>query len=126
MVSIARLSVVKQSSFGLPGQYGRRVTRVNKVGKHLLSMKRVVARKSKIRVQIETKVQLKGLIFIFIILYIILGSKDLEITRSLILWFHLHEIIEYCAMKKRKKIARRKDKIISKMFFVCEHKILTK
>ena len=31
MVSIARLSVVKQSSFGLPGQYGRRVTRVNSV-----------------------------------------------------------------------------------------------
>ena len=29
MVSIARLSVVKQSSFGLPGQYGRRMTRVN-------------------------------------------------------------------------------------------------
>ena len=29
MVSIARLSVVKQSIFGLPGQYGRRVTRVN-------------------------------------------------------------------------------------------------
>ena len=29
MVSIARLSVVKQSSFGLPVQYGRRVTRVN-------------------------------------------------------------------------------------------------
>jgi len=29
MVSIARLSVVKQSFFGLPGQYGRRVTRVN-------------------------------------------------------------------------------------------------
>ena len=29
MVSIARLSVVKQSSFGLPGQYGGRVTRVN-------------------------------------------------------------------------------------------------
>ena len=29
MVSIARLSVVKQSSFGLPGQYGHRVTRVN-------------------------------------------------------------------------------------------------
>ena len=29
MVSIARLSVVKQSPFGLPGQYGRRVTRVN-------------------------------------------------------------------------------------------------
>ena len=29
MVSIARLSVVKQSSFGLQGQYGRRVTRVN-------------------------------------------------------------------------------------------------
>ena len=29
MVSIARLSVVKQSSFGLPGQYGRRVTRLN-------------------------------------------------------------------------------------------------
>ena len=29
MVSIARLSVVKQSSFGLPGQYGRRVTRAN-------------------------------------------------------------------------------------------------
>ena len=29
MGSIARLSVVKQSSFGLPGQYGRRVTRVN-------------------------------------------------------------------------------------------------
>ena len=28
MVSIARLSVAKQSSFGLPGQYGRRVTRV--------------------------------------------------------------------------------------------------
>ena len=28
-VSIARLSVVKQSSFRLPGQYGRRVTRVN-------------------------------------------------------------------------------------------------
>ena len=27
MVSIARLRVVKQSSFGLPGQYGRRVTR---------------------------------------------------------------------------------------------------
>ena len=26
---IARLSVVKQSFFGLPGQYGRRVTRVN-------------------------------------------------------------------------------------------------
>ena len=31
MVSIARLSVVKQSSFGLPGQYDRRVTRVNYV-----------------------------------------------------------------------------------------------
>ena len=31
MVSIARLSVVKQSSFGLPGQYGRRVTRVNPI-----------------------------------------------------------------------------------------------
>ena len=29
MVSIVRLGVVKQSSFGLPGQYGRRVTRVN-------------------------------------------------------------------------------------------------
>ena len=29
MVFIARLSVVKQSSFGFPGQYGRRVTRVN-------------------------------------------------------------------------------------------------
>ena len=29
MVSIARLSLVKQRSFGLPGQYGRRVTRVN-------------------------------------------------------------------------------------------------
>ena len=29
MVSIARLSVVKQSSFGLPGQFGRRVTTVN-------------------------------------------------------------------------------------------------
>ena len=29
MVSIARLSVVKQSSFGIPGQYGRRVTKVN-------------------------------------------------------------------------------------------------
>ena len=29
MVSIARLSGVKQSSFGLPGQYDRRVTRVN-------------------------------------------------------------------------------------------------
>ena len=29
MVSIARLSVVKQSPFGLPGQYNRRVTRVN-------------------------------------------------------------------------------------------------
>ena len=29
MVSIARLSVLKQSFFGLPGQYGRRVTRVN-------------------------------------------------------------------------------------------------
>ena len=29
MASIARLNVVKQSSFGLPGQYGRRVTRVN-------------------------------------------------------------------------------------------------
>ena len=29
MVSIARLSVVKQSSFGLLGQYGHRVTRVN-------------------------------------------------------------------------------------------------
>ena len=29
MVSIARLSVVKKSSLGLPGQYGRRVTRVN-------------------------------------------------------------------------------------------------
>ena len=29
MVSIARLSVVKQSSFDLPGQYGRPVTRVN-------------------------------------------------------------------------------------------------
>ena len=29
MLSIARLSMVKQSSFGLPGQYGRRVTRVN-------------------------------------------------------------------------------------------------
>ena len=29
MVSIAKLSVVKQSSFGLPGQYGCRVTRVN-------------------------------------------------------------------------------------------------
>ena len=28
--SIARLSVVKQSSFGLPGKYGRRVTRVNR------------------------------------------------------------------------------------------------
>ena len=30
MVSITRLSVVIQSSFGLPGQYGRRVTRVNR------------------------------------------------------------------------------------------------
>ena len=29
MVSTAGLGVVKQSSFGLPGQYGRRVTRVN-------------------------------------------------------------------------------------------------
>ena len=29
VVSIARLSVVKQSSFGLPGQYGSRVKRVN-------------------------------------------------------------------------------------------------
>ena len=29
MVSIARLSVVKQSFFGLPGQYGRRVPRMN-------------------------------------------------------------------------------------------------
>ena len=29
MVSIVRLSVVKQRSFGLPGQYGRCVTRVN-------------------------------------------------------------------------------------------------
>ena len=29
MVSIARLSVVKQSFFGPPGQYGRRVTRTN-------------------------------------------------------------------------------------------------
>ena len=29
MVSTARLGVVKQSSFGLPGQYGRRVTRAN-------------------------------------------------------------------------------------------------
>ena len=29
MVSTARLDVVKQSSFGLPGQYGRRVTRAN-------------------------------------------------------------------------------------------------
>ena len=29
MVSIARLSVVKQSSFDLRGQYGRRMTRVN-------------------------------------------------------------------------------------------------
>ena len=28
-VSTARLGVVKQSSFGLPGQYGRRVTRAN-------------------------------------------------------------------------------------------------
>ena len=33
MISIARLSVVKQSSFGLPGQYGRRVTRVNRTDK---------------------------------------------------------------------------------------------
>jgi len=31
VVSIARLSVVKQSFFGLSGQYGRRVTRVNRV-----------------------------------------------------------------------------------------------
>ena len=31
MVSVARLSVVKQSSFGLRGQYGCRVTRVNTV-----------------------------------------------------------------------------------------------
>ena len=29
MVSIARLSVVKQSSFVLPGQHGRRLTKVN-------------------------------------------------------------------------------------------------
>ena len=29
MVSTARLGVVKQSSFGLPGQYGHRVTRAN-------------------------------------------------------------------------------------------------
>ena len=29
MVSIARLSVLKQSFFSLPGQYGRCVTRVN-------------------------------------------------------------------------------------------------
>ena len=29
MVSTARLGVVKQSSFGLSGQYGRRVTRAN-------------------------------------------------------------------------------------------------
>ena len=33
MVSIARLNVVKQSSFGLPGQYGRRVTRVNRTSR---------------------------------------------------------------------------------------------
>ena len=31
MVSIARLSVVKQNFFGLLGQYGRRVTGVNSV-----------------------------------------------------------------------------------------------
>ena len=30
MISTARLGVVKQSSFGLPGQYGRRVTRANR------------------------------------------------------------------------------------------------
>ena len=29
MVSTARLGVVKQSSFGLPGQYGRPMTRAN-------------------------------------------------------------------------------------------------
>ena len=29
MVFTARLSVVKQSFFGLPGQYGRRVTKAN-------------------------------------------------------------------------------------------------
>ena len=32
MVSTARLGVVKQSFFGLPGQYGRRVTRANSWG----------------------------------------------------------------------------------------------
>ena len=34
MVSIARLSVAKLSSFGLPGQYGRRVTRVNSISEN--------------------------------------------------------------------------------------------
>ena len=44
MVSIARLSVVKQSFFGLPGQYGCRVTRVNGIPSSviLLGMKQVV------------------------------------------------------------------------------------
>ena len=34
VVSIAKLSVAKQSSFGLPGQYGRRVTRVNSISEN--------------------------------------------------------------------------------------------
>ena len=35
MVSNARLGVVKQSFFGLPGQYGRCVTRANRFTKTL-------------------------------------------------------------------------------------------
>ena len=44
MVSIARLSVVKQSFFGLPGQYGCHVTRVNGIPSSviLLGMKQVM------------------------------------------------------------------------------------
>jgi len=42
MVSIARLSVVKQGSFGLPGQYGRRVTRVNGTTQYLFVVVAVI------------------------------------------------------------------------------------
>ena len=38
MVSTARLGVVKQNSFGLPGQYGRRVTRANVVKSPVLNL----------------------------------------------------------------------------------------
>ena len=43
MVSSARLGVVKQSSFGLTGQYGLRVTRANYLAEGVVTIMRYIA-----------------------------------------------------------------------------------